>query len=117
MNRTKPVARFGNSMRPAVLAALLIALTPGVVLPASAQANEEKPRWFGTSHGNTTMLAYGVPDSDYIMLSFSDGLPRPCRLNPRWEWPSRKTRSASHPSTGSRSRRLPPWRCSPHPAR
>jgi len=104
MNRTKPVARFGNSMRPAVLAALLIALTPGVVLP-------------GTSHGNTTMLAYGVPDSDYIMLSFSDGLPRPCRLNPRWEWPSRKTRSASHPSTGSRSRRLPPWRCSPHPAR
>jgi hypothetical protein len=53
------------------LAVIMIVLMPAAVLPAAAQ-DEEQPRWFGSSFDNrTTVLAYGIPDSDYVVLSFS----------------------------------------------
>jgi hypothetical protein len=38
--------------------------------PAAAQ-HEGKPRWFGGIYDKTTILAYGVPDSDDVVLVFS----------------------------------------------
>lgn len=54
----------------AFLAAAMIALLPAALLPATAQ-DEEKPHWFGGSYDNETVLVYGIPDSDYVALSFS----------------------------------------------
>ncbi len=51
-------------------AATMIALALATTLPAAAQ-NEEKPRWFGGTYDRTAILAYGVPDSDYVILNFS----------------------------------------------
>jgi hypothetical protein len=51
-------------------AATVIALALATTLPAAAQ-NEEKPRWFGGTYDRTAILAYGVPDSDYVILNFS----------------------------------------------
>lgn len=73
MKQIKPAARFGKGIYRAFLAAILIALLPVALLPAAAE-DEEKPHWFGATYDNKTVLAYGIPDSDYIMLSFS------CRL-------------------------------------
>ena len=56
------------------LAATAIALT--TAWPAAAQ-DEEKPRWFGTTDGDMATLAYGVPDSDYVMLYFSCTVGKP----------------------------------------
>jgi hypothetical protein len=53
-----------------LLAAAMIALLPVALLSATAQ-EEEQPRWFGSDDGRSTMLLYGVPDSDYVMLHFS----------------------------------------------
>jgi hypothetical protein len=39
-------------------------------IPAAAQ-DEEQPGWFGSSYDDTVMLAFGIPDSDYVMLHFS----------------------------------------------
>ena len=39
-------------------------------IPAAAQ-DEEQPGWFGGGYDDTVMLAYGIPDSDYVMLYFS----------------------------------------------
>jgi hypothetical protein len=47
------------------------------VLPAAAQEDEEQPRWFGSTYDRTTILAYGVPDSDYVMLHFSCTVGKP----------------------------------------
>ena len=44
--------------------------------PAGAQ-DEEQPRWFSGAYDNTTILAYGVPDSDYVMLHFSCTVGKP----------------------------------------
>src|SRR5690606_25963448 len=71
VKQIKSAACIGQGIYRAFLAASLIALLPAALLPAAAQ-DEEKPRWFGSSFDNrTTVLAYGIPDSDYIMLSFS----------------------------------------------
>ncbi len=59
-----------------LLAATLMLLMPAVLLPAAAQ-DEEKPRWFGPSDGRSTTLAYGIPDSDYVMLHFSCAIGKP----------------------------------------
>lgn len=53
------------------LAATLVALLPAVTSPAAAQEDEEQPRWFGGGYDDVTTLAYGIPDSDYVMLYFS----------------------------------------------
>lgn len=52
------------------LAATLVALLPAVTSPAAAQ-DDEQPRWFGASYDDTAILAYGIPDSDYVLLDFS----------------------------------------------
>ncbi|MDN5926989.1 MAG: hypothetical protein L0I29_07950 [Hyphomicrobiales bacterium] len=71
MKQIKPAACTGKGIYRAFLAASLIALMPATISPAAAQ-DEEKPRWFGSSFDNrTTVLAYGIPDSDYVALSFS----------------------------------------------
>jgi hypothetical protein len=51
--------------------ALLVA-----TVPVAAQ-DEEQPGWFGGSHDDTAMLAYGIRDSDYVMLHFSCTVGRP----------------------------------------
>ena len=70
MNQTKLPARFGEGACRAILAAILIALMPAAILPAAAQ-DDEKPRWFGSAYDDVATLVYGVPDSDYVILSFS----------------------------------------------
>lgn len=52
-----------------LLAASMIALLSAAAAPAAAQ-DEEQPRWFGDRFDNMTILAYGIPDSDYVALSF-----------------------------------------------
>src|SRR3546814_6828139 len=37
--------------------------------PATPQ-DEARPRWFGDRFDSMTILAYGIPDSDYVALSF-----------------------------------------------
>ncbi|MGP2490696.1 hypothetical protein ACTDI4_03555 [Mesorhizobium sp. PUT5] len=59
-----------------LLAAAMIALLPVALLSATAQ-EEEQPRWFGSDDGRSTMLLYGVPDSDYVMLHFSCAIGKP----------------------------------------
>ncbi len=76
MTQTKPAARFGKGIYRAFLAATLIALSPGALLSAAAE-DEEKPHWFGAAYDNKTLLAYGIPDSDYVMLSFSCATGKP----------------------------------------
>src|SRR5690606_8519827 len=49
---------------------------PAALRPAAAQG-EEKPHWFGAAYDNMTVLAYGIPDSDYVMLSFSCAVGKP----------------------------------------
>lgn len=48
-----------------VLAAAMIAFVP------AAAAQDLRPHWFGGTYDDVTVLAFGVPDSDYVMLSFS----------------------------------------------
>lgn len=71
-----PAARFVMGIYRALLGAILVAFMPAALLPAAAQ-DEEKPRWFGTAYENVTLLVYGVPDSDYVMLSFSCAIGKP----------------------------------------
>lgn len=52
------------------LAATLIAILPAAAPPAAAQ-DDEQPRWFGAAYDDTAILAYGIPDSDYVLLHFS----------------------------------------------
>jgi uncharacterized protein YecT (DUF1311 family) len=56
------------------LAATVIAL---MTAWAAAAQDEEKPRWFGTTDGDTATLVYGVPNSDYVMLYFSCTIGKP----------------------------------------
>ncbi|MGB3538299.1 MAG: hypothetical protein WBA42_09075 [Mesorhizobium sp.] len=77
MNQTKPAIRFAKAMCRTVLATVLIALMPAAILPVTAQEGEEQPRWFGSTDGRSTMLLYGVPDSDYVMLYFSCTVGKP----------------------------------------
>jgi hypothetical protein len=70
VKQTKSAGRFGKDIYRTLLAAILIALMPTAVLSATAQDNE-RPRWFGNSYDNKTVLVYGVPDSDYVVLLFS----------------------------------------------
>lgn len=77
MNQTRPAIRFAKAMCRTVLATILIALMPAAILPVAAQEGEEQPRWFGSSDGRSTMLLYGVPDSDYVMLYFSCTVGKP----------------------------------------
>lgn len=59
------------------LATALTALASVVEAPATARDNE-KPRWFGSNFDDgTTVLAYGIPDSDYVMLHFSCTVGKP----------------------------------------
>src|SRR6185312_10045294 len=76
MNQTRPAIRFAKAMYRTVLATILIALLPAALLPAAAE-DEEQPRWFGSTDGRSTMLLYGVPDSDYVMLYFSCTVGKP----------------------------------------
>jgi hypothetical protein len=76
MKQTRPAAGFGKGICRAALAAVLIVPIAAAVLPAAAQ-DEEQPRWFGAAYDNKTLLVYGVPDSDYIMLSFSCAIGKP----------------------------------------
>jgi hypothetical protein len=77
VKQTKPAACFGKGVYRALLAAAMITLMPAAPLPAAAQ-DEEKPHWFGSSFDDrTTVLAYGIPDSDYVMLSFSCTVGKP----------------------------------------
>jgi hypothetical protein len=50
------------------LAATVIVLTTAWTVAAQ---DEEKPRWFGGTYDSTTILAYGIPDSDDVVLVFS----------------------------------------------
>jgi hypothetical protein len=70
VTQTKPAASFRKGIYRTVLVAALIALQSAVLLPALAQ-DDERPRWFGNSFDNRTVLAYGIPDSDYVVLWFS----------------------------------------------
>src|SRR3546814_5885411 len=36
----------------------------------SSDLDEARPRWFGDRFDSMTILAYGIPDSDYVALSF-----------------------------------------------
>ena len=76
MKQTKPASRFGKGIYRAFLAAAMIALMPAAILPVAAQ-EEEQPRWFGSTDGRSTMLLYGVPDSDYVMLYFACTVGKP----------------------------------------
>lgn len=67
---------FPSSCR-ALLAASVVALSSTAVLLASTAVlsadsqGEDRPRWFGSSYDRTTVFAYGVPDSDDVILNFS----------------------------------------------
>ncbi len=63
------MTRVGK-IRLGFLAATAIALTGAATWPAAAQ-DQDKPRWFGNTYDGKTVLAYGVPDSDYVILNFS----------------------------------------------
>lgn len=76
MIQTKPAACFGQGIYRNFLAAILILLPLTTLLSAAVQG-EEKPRWFGGTFDNMTTLAYGVPDSDYVMLSFACAVGKP----------------------------------------
>lgn len=78
MNLIDPVSLPARrSLRRAMLAVILIGLSPAAILPAATQESKEQPRWFGSTYDRTTMLAYGVPDSDYVMLHFSCTVGKP----------------------------------------
>src|SRR3546814_17977682 len=83
LQQTKPAARFGKGIYRAILAAAMIALLPAALLPAAAE-DEEKPHWFGATYDNMTVLAYGIPDSDYVLLSFSCAVGKPV-VNVHWQ--------------------------------
>ncbi|MCP8896064.1 hypothetical protein KYK29_14125 [Shinella daejeonensis] len=71
MKKARQAARFASAIYRIFLVAAMSVLLPPIHAPAEAQ-EEGGPRWFGGSFdGGTTVLAYGMPDSDYIMLSFS----------------------------------------------
>lgn len=70
MKQTKPAARFGQGIYRIFLAAIMMALMPAAALSATTQ-DKDQPRWFGSSFDNKTVLAYGIPDSDYVVLLFS----------------------------------------------
>lgn len=76
MNPTRMKTRLAKGGCRTFLAVVAIAFMPAAILPAVAQ-DEEAPRWFGDTYDNTTVLAYGVPDSDYVMVSFSCAAGRP----------------------------------------
>lgn len=77
MKQIKPATCIGKDIYRVFLAASLIALLPAVISSAIAQ-DEEKPHWFGSSFDErTTALAYGVPDSDYVMLTFACTVGKP----------------------------------------
>jgi hypothetical protein len=76
VKQTKPAACFGKGICRAFLATVLVALLPAALLPAGAE-DGEKPHWFGSAYDSRTVLAYGVPDSDYVMLSFACTLGKP----------------------------------------
>lgn len=69
MKQARAAARFGTGGYQTFLATSLIALMSTAALPAAAQ-NDEQPRWFSDSFDNMTILAYGIPDSDYVVFSF-----------------------------------------------
>lgn len=48
----------------------MITLMPAIASSAATQDNDQ-PRWFGSSFDSKTVLAYGIPDSDYVVLLFS----------------------------------------------
>ncbi|MEH6949914.1 hypothetical protein V4R08_00925 [Nitrobacter sp. NHB1] len=70
MKQTKSAVYFGQGIYRIFLAAIMIALIPAAVSSATTQ-DKEQPRWFGGSFDNKTVLAYGIPDSDYVVLLFS----------------------------------------------
>lgn len=76
MNRTERATRGARAMCRAGFAAIMIALMPAAIPPAAAQ-KEEQPRWFGGADGRSTTLAYGVPNSDDVMLYFSCSVGKP----------------------------------------
>lgn len=46
------------------------ALAVATTWPAAAR-DQDKPRWFGSAYDSKTVLAYGIPDSDFVVLLFS----------------------------------------------
>lgn len=59
-----------NRLSGARRAAAMIAFALATTLSATAH-DQDKPRWFGGTSDRTAILAYGVPDSDYVILNFS----------------------------------------------
>ncbi len=70
VKQAMPVARLGKRIYRTFLAAAMVALMPAAVVPAAAR-DEAPPRWFGSSFDDKTILAYGIPDSDYVALAFA----------------------------------------------
>src|SRR3546814_2643054 len=67
--QTQVATRFETGTFRILLAATMIALMPAAAWPATPQ-DEARPRWFGDRFDSMTILAYGIPDSDYVALSF-----------------------------------------------
>lgn len=63
------MTRIGSA-RNGFLAAAAIALAVAATWPAAAQ-DQNKPRWFGNTFDSKTVLAYGIPNSDFVVLLFS----------------------------------------------
>lgn len=76
MNQIEKVARSARVMRLAVFTMILVTSLPIALLPTVAQ-EEEQPRWFSIDDNRSTMLLYGVPNSDYVMLHFSCTIGKP----------------------------------------
>lgn len=76
MKQIKPITHFRPGIYRTFIVAAMIALLPAALLPAVAQ-EEERPRWFGVDEDRATTLAYGVPDSDYVMLRLSCTIGKP----------------------------------------
>src|SRR3546814_14388433 len=84
----------------------MVARLPAAVRPAAAE-DEEKPHWFGATYDNMTVLAYGIPDSDYVMLSFSCAVGKPVvNVNVQDEESSAEEGALMHVRLRSEERRV-----------
>src|SRR3546814_20435304 len=96
--QTQVATRFETGTFRILLAATMIALMPAAAWPATPQ-DEARPPWFGDRFDSMTILAYGIPDRDYVALSFGcepgapvrvgvhDGRPEERRVGKEWVGP------------------------------
>lgn len=59
----------GGSASVGFLTATVLAFITAAASPTAAR-DQDKPRWFGAAYDRTTILAYGIPDSDDVVLNF-----------------------------------------------